>query len=295
MHKIQAAVSKENSSQHFQYNAAKLQCILKLCEMSKGVTVNSKQKLQLPAIHQYWCMYTSYFALLTMFTADIPTQFINGSEPIDMAANPSICRWTMHCNMKTGHSVLTIFNFYTPDFLHATVEWLSTYLPTSVLMAIFQVPGLASSPRLFPPFVLEDKVWDKWHRLILWVGCPSCHPTNSIKALKETWSTVPIQRPMNSRWKVHFSLYAHSLMPLPLRSDVWQSLLTSQLGDMNGWLWLCSLVDDPTIDHRLDGGLSRLHVACLADKAWANWPISRDDSNVGNMGCSLFTNHNKVK
>jgi len=81
MHNIQAAVSKENSSQHFQYNAAKLQRILKLCEMTEGVMVNSKQKLQLPAIHQYWCMYTSYFALLTMFTADIPTQFINAKKP----------------------------------------------------------------------------------------------------------------------------------------------------------------------------------------------------------------------
>jgi len=36
--------------------------------------------------------------------------------------------------------------------------------------------------------VLEESLWNKWHGL-LWAGCPSCYPTNSVKALKETKST----------------------------------------------------------------------------------------------------------
>ena len=36
---------------------------------------------------------------------------------------------------------------------------------------------------------------DKWHRLLLSAGCPSCHPTNSVKPLKRTQSTDPNQWP----------------------------------------------------------------------------------------------------
>jgi len=48
--------------------------------------------------------------------------------------------------------------------------------------------GSPSHPSLLPS-VLEEKLWG------FVAGCPSRHPTNSVKALKETQSTNPNQWP----------------------------------------------------------------------------------------------------
>jgi len=60
-------------------------------------------------------------------------------------------------------------------------------------------------------------------QMFLWAACPSCHPTNSVKAPKETQSTVPNQWSglifSSSTTQLvtdrHRSFYAGFLMPAP--------------------------------------------------------------------------------
>jgi len=57
-------------------------------------------------------------------------------------------------------------------------------------------PGLPSSPQVFFVHLFWKRTFgEKWHRLFIQAGRPSCHPTNSVKALKETQSTGPNQWP----------------------------------------------------------------------------------------------------
>ena len=54
-------------------------------------------------------------------------------------------------------------------------------------------PALASSPRtwILLPLVLEKNLWQCVAQVSLRAACPSRHPTNSVKALKETLSYHP--------------------------------------------------------------------------------------------------------
>jgi len=57
-------------------------------------------------------------------------------------------------------------------------------------------PELASSLVLLPPLVLEENLWVKWWRFYSQMPFLSYgHPTNSVKALKETQSTDANQWP----------------------------------------------------------------------------------------------------
>jgi len=72
----------------------------------------------------------------------------------------------------------------------------------SVLTALLQVNlGLLVSLSFHLPLVAEQNVEDK-STDYLWARCPSCHPNNSIKALKETkpdtnqWSGPILSHPL---------------------------------------------------------------------------------------------------
>jgi len=59
-------------------------------------------------------------------------------------------------------------------------------------MAIFsREPGIASSSLGPPPRPLLEESLRISGMGFLWVGYPSCHPTNSVKTLKGTQSTDP--------------------------------------------------------------------------------------------------------
>jgi len=61
-------------------------------------------------------------------------------------------------------------------------------VPTSVLMVIFQV-NLGQPVKFSSSTCSGKEALEKRGRGFLWARCPSCHPTNSVKALKETQST----------------------------------------------------------------------------------------------------------
>jgi len=49
--------------------------------------------------------------------------------------------------------------------------------------------GSPVPPQFLPPFVPKENLWEQVAQVFLQARCPSCHPTISIKALKETQST----------------------------------------------------------------------------------------------------------
>jgi len=58
------------------------------------------------------------------------------------------------------------------------------------LMAIYPGNWVSQFPfGLSPPPVPEENLWGLVEWVFLWAWCPSCHPTISVKALKETQST----------------------------------------------------------------------------------------------------------
>ena len=63
----------------------------------------------------------------------------------------------------------------------------TTTTTATILTATRRVPWLASctTDSLLPP-VLEQNPWEQLAQAFLQARCPSCHPTNSVKALKYT-------------------------------------------------------------------------------------------------------------
>jgi len=58
------------------------------------------------------------------------------------------------------------------------------YYVSAVFTAVSQVNlGEPALPSVHHPVVLEERIFgDNWHRF-LQDGCPSCHPTNDVRAL----------------------------------------------------------------------------------------------------------------
>jgi len=51
------------------------------------------------------------------------------------------------------------------------------------------------------------------HSVFLQAGCPSCRPTNSVKALKETWKQKYIIHHVNCTTQMHSSIGKHCTQP----------------------------------------------------------------------------------
>ena len=64
-----------------------------------------------------------------------------------------------------------------------------TVTPTVVFPAM---PGRLDLRRLSLSICSERELSDLWHRLLR-TRCPSCHPTNSVKVLRETQNACPDQ------------------------------------------------------------------------------------------------------
>jgi len=70
------------------------------------------------------------------------------------------------------------------------------YLPVSISVVVFPgEPGLAGSPSVFFLHLFQKRTYGYKCAGFLWTRCSSCHPTNSVKAPKETQSTEPNRRP----------------------------------------------------------------------------------------------------
>jgi len=81
------------------------------------------------------------------------------------------------------------------------------------LTAVFPgEPGSDGSPRFLLLHLFHNRTSGISGTGFLCARCPSCHPTISVKALKETQSTNPSQWPQPDSW--HCWLYACSVAPV---------------------------------------------------------------------------------
>ena len=129
---------------------------------------------------------------------------------------------------KNTHSFLFWFvqklHLYQRQFCCGLTAPICNEEMTNSLQQTTGTPWLASSSLSFlsPPDP-EEKLWGKWHRFF---RCPSCYPTNSVKALKESQGTNPNQLPafILIHWKLDsWQKWYCSLLPAVWHQYCWSS------------------------------------------------------------------------